>query len=120
MTNKKQALVTGGNKGIGLAIAKGLAETGMAVWLGSRDRGRGEEAVAGLNAQGLDVRLLEIDVADDANVKRAIAELSSEVDALHVLINNAGIIIDTASPPSEVRMEDIKATFEVNFLAPSG
>ena len=44
MTKQKHALVTGANKGIGLAIARGLAEAGMSVWLGARDRARGEHA----------------------------------------------------------------------------
>lgn len=65
MTDKRQALVTGANKGIGLAIAKGLAQAGFAVWMGARDRTRGEEAVRTLRDEGLDVKFLEIDVADD-------------------------------------------------------
>ena len=118
MTDKKQALVTGANKGIGFEIARGLADAGMTVWLGARDRRRGGEAVERLRAEGLDVRMLVIDVADDDSVTRAAARLSSEVGALDVLINNAGIIIDTVSPPSQLRMEDIKATFEVNTFGP--
>ena len=118
MTDKKQALVTGANKGIGFEIARGLADAGMTVWLGARDRRRGEDAVERLRSEGLDVRLLVIDVADDDSVTRAAARLSSEVAALDVLVNNAGIIIDTVSPPSQLRMEDIKATFEVNTFGP--
>jgi len=118
MTNKRHALVTGANKGIGFAIAKGLAEAGMSVWMGARDRARGEEAVARLREQDLDVHFLEIDVADQSSVQRAAATLSSEVGALDVLINNAGIIIDVTTPPSQVRMEDMKAVFEVNLFGP--
>jgi NAD(P)-dependent dehydrogenase (short-subunit alcohol dehydrogenase family) len=118
MTNKRQALVTGANKGIGFAIAKGLAEAGMSVWLGSRDRLRGEEAVARLRAQGLDVQLLELDVADEASVRRAAATLAGEIGALDVLVNNAGVLVDVTTPPSKVRMEDMKAVFEVNLFGP--
>jgi NAD(P)-dependent dehydrogenase (short-subunit alcohol dehydrogenase family) len=118
MTNKRQALVTGANKGIGFAIAKGLAEAGMSVWLGSRDRLRGEEAVARLRAQGLDVQLLELDVADEASVRRAAAILAGEIGALDVLVNNAGVLVDVTTPPSKVRMEDMKAVFEVNLFGP--
>ncbi len=50
MTGKKQALVTGANKGIGFAIAKGLAEQGMTVWMGARDPDRGEKAVTQLRS----------------------------------------------------------------------
>jgi len=115
---KRQALVTGANKGIGYAIARGLAKAGMSVWLGARDRERGENAVAQLRDEGLDVRLLEIDVADEASVERAAATIAREVGALHVLINNAGILVDRTSPPSQLKMTDIKATFEVNLFGP--
>jgi len=118
MTHKRQALVTGANKGIGLAIARGLAQTGLSVWMGARDRVRGEQAVRCLQAEGLDVRLLEIDVADDASVRRAAGIVGDHIGALDVLVNNAGIIIAPTVPPSEVRMEDVKATFEVNLFGP--
>ena len=115
---KRQALVTGANKGIGLAIARGLAQAGMTVWLGARDRVRGEAAVQGLQSEALDVRLLEIDVADDDSVRRAAEAVGSEIEALDVLVNNAGIIIDPAAPPSQARMADVKATHEVNLFGP--
>ena len=115
---KRQALVTGANKGIGLAIARGLAQAGMTVWLGARDRVRGEAAVQGLQSEALDVRLLEIDVADDDSVRRAAETVGSEIEALDVLVNNAGIIIDPAAPPSQARMADVKATHEVNLFGP--
>jgi len=118
MTDKRQALVTGANKGLGLAIAKGLARAGLSVWMGARDRSRGEEAVQALRGEGLDVRFIEIDVADDESVRRAAEALEREIDALHVLVNNAGIILDLATPPSELSMEDVKATYEVNLFGP--
>ncbi|GLK54500.1 NAD(P)-dependent dehydrogenase (short-subunit alcohol dehydrogenase family) [Methylopila capsulata] len=118
MTGKRQALVTGANKGIGLAIARGLAQADLSVWIGARDRARGEEAVGQLRAEGLDVRFLEIDVADENSVRRAAETVASEIGVLHVLVNNAGIILDRTRPPSEARMEDIKATFEVNLYGP--
>ena len=118
MTSKRQALVTGANKGIGFAIAKGLAEAGMSVWIGARDRARGGDAVARLRSVGLDVRLLDLDVADEDSVRRAASTLTAETDVLDVLINNAGILMGSTIPPSEVRMEDMKAVFEVNLFGP--
>lgn len=118
MTDKRQALVTGANKGIGLAIAKGLAQAGLAVWMGARDRTRGEEAVRALRDEGLDVRFLQIDVADGESVRRAAETVGAEVGALHVLVNNAGIVLDLSTPPSELSMEDVKATYEVNLFGP--
>lgn len=54
----RMALVTGANKGIGLAIAKGLAQRGFHVWIRARDRQRGEAAVKQLKAEGLSVNCL--------------------------------------------------------------
>ena len=118
MNIKRQALVTGANKGIGLAIAKGLAEAGFFVWIGARDRSRGEQAVAQLRSAGLDVGLLEIDVAIEDSVYQAAAMLSEQIGALDILINNAGIAVDMTKAPSEVRMQDMKAVYEVNLFGP--
>ena len=118
MTDKRQALVTGANKGLGLAISRGLAQAGLSVWMGARDRTRGEEAVRALGDEGLDVRFLEIDVADDESVQRAAKVVEGEIGALHVLVNNAGIILDLATQPSELSMADVKATYEVNLYGP--
>jgi NAD(P)-dependent dehydrogenase (short-subunit alcohol dehydrogenase family) len=117
-TEKKHALITGANKGIGFAIAKGLAEQGMTVWIGARDSERGEAAVAELTKDGLDARFLAIDVADDTSVQKAATRLSDEIEALQVLVNNAGILVDVSTPPSQIPMEDIKSTFEVNLFGP--
>lgn len=118
MNNKRQALVTGANKGIGLAIAKGLAEAGFFVWIGARDRSRGEQAVAQLRNIGLDADLLDLDVAVEDSVYRAAAILSEQIGALDILINNAGIAVDMTKAPSEVRMQDMKAVYEVNLFGP--
>jgi NAD(P)-dependent dehydrogenase (short-subunit alcohol dehydrogenase family) len=118
MTNKRQALVTGANKGIGLAIARGLAQEGMCVWIGARDQVRGELAVAQLRQEGHDVNFLQLDVADEESVRNAAQSLSAKIEALDVLINNAGIAVDMTLPPSQIRMEDMKAVFEVNLFGP--
>lgn len=118
MTHKRQALVTGANKGLGLAIAKGLAAAGLSVWLGARDRSRGEHAVQTLRGEGFDVRFIQIDVADDASVRRAAETVRQEIDALDVLVNNAGIVLDLQTPPSELSMDNVKATYEVNLFGP--
>lgn len=118
MTNKRQALVTGANKGIGLAIARGLSQEGMSVWIGARDKVRGQQAVTQLREEGHDVSFLELDVADDQSVRNAAETLASQIDALDVLINNAGIAVDMTLPPSQIRMEDMKAVFEVNLFGP--
>jgi NAD(P)-dependent dehydrogenase (short-subunit alcohol dehydrogenase family) len=58
----KTVLITGGNKSIGFETARQLGRSGYRIWLGCRDAARGQAAVSQLLAEGLDVRLLEIDV----------------------------------------------------------
>ncbi|MEU4690927.1 SDR family oxidoreductase [Actinoplanes sp. NPDC023714] len=87
MNGTKTALVTGANKGIGFAIAQGLASMGFRVAVGARDLERREEAVAKLRAEGADAFGLALDVTSDESVAAAAASLSR----LDVLVNNAGI-----------------------------
>ncbi len=115
MADQSTALVTGANKGIGLEIARELGRLGYRVWLGSRDAGRGEAAVAELRGEGLDVGALQIDVADDASVAAAAATLAKETDQLDALVNNAGISAGWG-PPSEDTVESVRAIYEVNVF----
>lgn len=115
MTAKRTALVTGANKGIGLEIARGLGRIDYSVWIGSRDPARGEAAAAELKGEGLDVRALLIDVADDASVAAAADVLAGGVDRLDALVNNAGISTGWEAP-SEETLASICATYEVNVF----
>ena len=115
MADQSTALVTGANKGIGREIARGLGRLGYRVWVGSRDRGRGEAAVAKLRSEGLDVRALQIDVADDASVAAAAETLARETDHLEALVNNAGISAGWG-PPSEDTISSVRGTYEVNVF----
>ncbi|SDI09124.1 SDR family NAD(P)-dependent oxidoreductase [Nonomuraea jiangxiensis] len=112
MTDKTTALVTGANKGIGYEVAKGLAERGMRVLLGSRDRARGEEAAARLRAAGGDVRPVVLDVTDPATIDAVAAGLSR----LDVLVNNAGIAGPTGVPPSATEARVVREVFETNVI----
>lgn len=118
MNNLKTALVTGANKGIGLATVEGLAKDGYKVWLGSRDSSRGQAAVDHLRSKGLDVYLLVIDVADDSSVIQAARILSEQIPHLDVLINNAGVALNLKSLPSGENMDLIRQTFETNTFGP--
>lgn len=87
----KGILVTGGNSGIGYALCAQLADAGHRVFLGSRDPGRGETAVAAIGHPGC--TLLVIDVASDASVQDAATRLRETLagDTLYGVVNNAGI-----------------------------
>ncbi len=79
-------LITGGNKGLGYESARRLIDVGHTVYLGARDAERGQKAAAELGAQ-----FVALDVADDASVDAAAAELAQREGHLDVLINNAGL-----------------------------
>jgi NAD(P)-dependent dehydrogenase (short-subunit alcohol dehydrogenase family) len=80
-------LITGGNKGLGYETARRLIADGHQVYIGARDPERGKRAAA-----ELDAHFVELDVADDASVTTAAAELAGQIGQLDVLINNAGIV----------------------------
>lgn len=80
---KRRALVSGANRGIGYAIAKGLTDKGLDVWLGARDLAAGEAVAAEIGATAV-----QLDVADPASVRAAV----QTIGAVDVLVNNAGVM----------------------------
>lgn len=85
------ALVTGSSAGIGLALAKGLAEAGATVVLNGRDHDRLVAAREGLGAIGKGMHLAAFDVTDAAAVEKGVAAIEREVGPISILVNNAGI-----------------------------
>ncbi|HEX9785227.1 MAG TPA: SDR family NAD(P)-dependent oxidoreductase [Opitutaceae bacterium] len=85
--HERRALVTGSSQGLGLAIARGLAEAGATVVLNGRDPDKLENAAASLRADRLDVESSAFDVTDEAAVNAAVASLGP----VDILVNNAGI-----------------------------
>ncbi len=74
-----------------------------------------------LRQEGLDVRFLQLDVADDANANAAATSLAGQTDHLDVLVNNAGVALegmDGVIKPSTLEMAKLKATYEVNVFGP--
>jgi NAD(P)-dependent dehydrogenase (short-subunit alcohol dehydrogenase family) len=85
----KVAVVTGGTRGIGLMIARGLLDAGATVYISSRKAEAGEQAVAELSAHG-SVVSIPADLSTEAECVRLAAELAERESAVHVLVNNAG------------------------------
>ena len=114
--DKRLAVVTGGNKGIGYEICRQLARKGLRVLLTSRDAEKGREARERLEKEGLDILHRKLDVTDPASVAAIARHIESEYGRVDVLANNAGILIDSRSA-SVLREKDetFRITLETNF-----
>ena len=116
----KIALVTGANKGIGLAAARRLAREGSHVIVTARRPDAGEEAADRLSREGHSASSLTMDVTDSASVRAAAAHVSQQFGHLDVLVNNAGILPEaTNSEPKEVLdFAMFQQTYATNVLGP--
>lgn len=119
MNTRKTALVTGANKGIGYAAARGLGQRGFRIALGARDETRRDDAVRRLRADGIDAMGLALDVTSDESVAAAAVALEREFDVLDVLINNAGIgggTDDGAQDPITLDLDVLRSVLETNVF----
>jgi NAD(P)-dependent dehydrogenase (short-subunit alcohol dehydrogenase family) len=111
------ALVTGGNSGIGRAVAKTLAGRGAHVVLSGRDADRGEQAVAAIRAAGGIADFVKADLGDEASA-RALARQAEELGGGHVdiLVNSAGIF--PFGPTHDATEDDFDRVFSLNVKVP--
>ncbi|MGO4569302.1 SDR family oxidoreductase [Rhizobium sp. 2YAF20] len=116
MQRERIALVTGANKGIGLEIARQLAETGVHVIIGARNDERGRAAVDDLASQNLIVQSVRLDLVDLASVEAAAATIREEHGKLDILVNNAGIFDFSDAPPSSASIEAVRRVMDINFI----
>lgn len=111
----KTALITGGNKGIGLETAKLLLQNGLFVYLGSRNKEKGNEAVKDLNKNGFqNVKAVVLDVTDPETILSAKRIIEKEQGKLDVLINNAGVLGNFPQSASDVSIDVLKEVYETN------
>jgi NAD(P)-dependent dehydrogenase (short-subunit alcohol dehydrogenase family) len=90
--NGKVAIITGGNRGIGFAIAKGLATAGAAVVIANRTVAEGQKAADELKAQGFQAMAVETDVSDKSSVDRLVKTVMDKCNQIDILVNSAGVI----------------------------
>jgi NAD(P)-dependent dehydrogenase (short-subunit alcohol dehydrogenase family) len=120
----KLAVVTGGNRGLGLEACRQLARAGAKVVLASRDPEKGEAAAAALRGEGLDVTPHPLDVTDPGSIERLARFIERQFGRLDILVNNAGVFKDGSGGEREgasaLRSEPaiVRRTFETNTLGP--
>jgi gluconate 5-dehydrogenase len=110
------ALVTGSSTGIGLALARGLAQAGAAVVLNGRDTVRLAAAATQLRAEGHVVHERAFDATDAAAVDAVIASVERDVGAIEILVNNAGITRRSAF--TDLSVDDWHAVMSTNVDGP--
>ena len=89
---KRTALITGANRGIGLAIAKQLAQVGNSIFVGSRDLAAGKEAASSLSRNGIDATPIRLDLSDAVSIDSAVDEIHKSGRSIDMLVNNAGVL----------------------------
>ncbi|MFM0220023.1 SDR family NAD(P)-dependent oxidoreductase [Paraburkholderia caledonica] len=108
----KVAVVSGGNRGLGLAIVRQLAAAGYSVVLGSRDLTSGNLEAAKLEAEGFTVRAAQLDITDSASVKA----LFDSLQRVDVLVNCAGIYLEGSATFSEIDEATLTASIDANAV----
>ncbi|MGN6506334.1 MAG: SDR family NAD(P)-dependent oxidoreductase [Tepidisphaeraceae bacterium] len=112
----KVAIVTGGSRGIGLAIARELVERGAKVTICARDELEMRDALEDLEARGGDVLAVTCDVTQADEISNVVDRTRERFGPVDVLVNNAGIIV--VGPASAMTIADYRDTMDVNFEAP--
>jgi 2-deoxy-D-gluconate 3-dehydrogenase len=111
----RAALVTGGNGGIGLGMARGLAEAGAAIAIAGRNQAKSEAAAAELTKLGAKTAVVAGDVADEAQCRKLVDETVARLGRLDILVNNAGINI--RKPAQELATAEWKEVIDTNLTS---
>lgn len=109
----RRAFVTGSSAGIGLGLARGLAQAGASLVLNGRDAAKLQAAAAALRAEGFEVHACAFDVTDAKAVKTNVDSIEREIGAIDILINNAGI--QRRAPLHEFSHQDWHDVMQTNL-----
>jgi NADP-dependent 3-hydroxy acid dehydrogenase YdfG len=114
----KVAVITGANRGLGFATARGLGRSGAKVIVGARDGARGEEAAAALRSDGLDADSLALDVSSTASIQAAVKRVEQRHGRIDILVNNAGVLPEATAGDSDrpLDLRLFRETFETNLF----
>lgn len=116
VNDKMIALISGGNRGIGLAVCEGFAEHGVSTYMGCRDVAEGIEVIK--RRQLKSVMPIHLDVCSESSMTAAIGHIKDEHGHLDLLVNNAGMSVGVRDKPSEESLAQARVTFDVNFFGP--
>jgi len=111
----KVAIVTGGNGGIGLGMARGLARAGAHVVIAARNKEKSRAAVRELQALGASALALGVDVTQEKSVEAMVRETVEKCGALNILVNNAGINI--RKPVQDLALEEWRQVLDTNLTS---
>ena len=127
-TQSRIAVVTGGNRGLGLETCRQLGRLGLHVILAARDEAKGKQVAHQLADEGLPVTFHALDVSDSASIDKFAHEMETRYGRVDVLINNAGIMIDlnrdtdewtmSESTVFKAKRETLRQTMETNVYGP--
>ncbi len=109
------AIVTGGNGGIGLGMARGLAQAGAAIAIVGRNQAKSEAAAAEIAKLGAKTAVLTVDVTDEGQCRRMVDDTVTRLGRLDILVNNAGINIRKA--PQEYTAAEWKQVIDTNLTS---
>jgi NAD(P)-dependent dehydrogenase (short-subunit alcohol dehydrogenase family) len=113
MSAERAAIVTGASSGIGLAIARVLAEEGFALTMAARRPEKLDAAVAGLAADGFDVQAVAANVADEAEIQKVVEAHRERHGRLDALVNNAGVGIGASV--AEIQTKRLDMQLDINL-----
>jgi 2-deoxy-D-gluconate 3-dehydrogenase len=111
----KTALVTGGNGGIGLGMAKGLAQAGAAIAIAGRDAKKNALAAGELKSLGVQAFSLFVDVLEESSCKHMVSQAAEKLGRLDILVNNAGMNI--RKPPQALTLGDWQQVMDTNLTS---
>ena len=115
---KKIALVTGANKGLGFETCRQLAQLGLSVILSARDITKGEIAAKQLIDRGLDVVFYQLDVSNYSYVDRIIFQIEKQFGRIDVLVNNAAILYDYWQSALDADFDIVNQAIRTNLFGP--
>ncbi len=111
----RAALVTGGNGGIGLGMAKGLAQAGASIAVAGRDDKKNASAIAALKSLGVTAIAVKVDLQDENSTRAMVEEAAQKLGRLDILVNNAGISIRKA--PQDYTLAEWHEVMDTNLTS---